>query len=450
MPLAPLSHANRLYNALYQAMSSGFPSTLKVVSDTFAHESHDMPSSEQEAKIRCERTAQADAQALAYAKDEFLAVVTHELRSPLNAIRGWAHVLRQGGNLSPLQIKALDAIDRNTDVQARLVDDLIDSQRILSGDLRLVTGHVSLATLVNQAVETLHPTATARRIVIEVQHEPLLDTVSVDGARVSQSLVRLLSNAIKFSPEGGTVRVHTAHRAPWVEVAVSDEGHGLSAEQLPHVFERFQQPGQANTRQKNGLGLGLSLAYQLVKLHGGQIKADSEGAGLGSTFTLQLPDHLADDVPASSGGPADLPLAGKRLVIVEDDDDAREILELVLREAQADLRSFSRSADAFEYLAQTPPGEQPDAMISDIAMPDEDGYTFMRRVRDMEVQQNRPRLVAVALTAFARAEDRLRALQAGFDNHLAKPIDSRTVQRTLATALEQHDQGSRVPARTLA
>lgn len=429
-------------------MSSGFPSTQKVV-DAFTHESHPMPSSQQEAMIRPERMAQAEAQALAYAKDEFLAVVTHELRSPLNAIRGWAHVLRQGGNLSPLQIKALDAIDRNTDVQARLVDDLLDSQRILSGDLRLVTGRVSLATLVNEAVETLQPSAMARQIQIELQHDPMLDTVTVDSARVNQSLVRLLSNAIKFSPEGGTVRIHTAHRAPWVEIAVGDEGHGLSAEQLPHVFERFQQQGLAHTRQKSGLGLGLSLAHQLITLHGGQIKADSPGPGLGSIFTVQLPDHLADDVPAATGT-RDAPLSGKRLVIVEDDDDAREILELVLREAQVDLRSFSRSADAFEYLAQASPHEQPDALISDIAMPDEDGYAFMRRVREMETAQGRPRLLALALTAFARAEDRLRALQAGFDNHLAKPIDSRTVLRTLAAALGRSRQEAALPVRPLA
>ncbi|RZI84859.1 MAG: hybrid sensor histidine kinase/response regulator [Rubrivivax sp.] len=429
-------------------MSSGFPSTQKVV-DAFTHESHSMPSSEQEAMIRPKRMAQADAQALAYAKDEFLAVVTHELRSPLNAIRGWAHVLRQGGNLSPLQIKALDAIDRNTDVQARLVDDLLDSQRILSGDLRLVTGSVSLATLVNEAVETLLPSAMARKIQIELQHDPMLDTMTVDSARVNQSLVRLLSNAIKFSPEGGTVSIHTAHRAPWVEIAVVDEGHGLTAEQLPHVFDRFQQPGQAHTRQKSGLGLGLSLAHQLIKLHGGQIKADSPGPGLGSTFTVQLPDHLADDLPVSTGAAGASPLSGKRLVIVEDDDDAREILELVLREAQVDLRSFSRSADAFEYLAQAAPHEQPDALISDIAMPDEDGYAFMRRVREMESAQGRPRLLALALTAFARAEDRLRALQAGFDNHLAKPIDSRTVLRTLAAAIGRSAQGAALPVRPL-
>lgn len=381
-------------------------------------------------------TSRAEADALAHSKDEFLAVVTHELRSPLNAIRGWAHVLRQGGNLSPLQLKALDAIDRNTQVQARLVDDLLDSQRILCGDLRLVLAQVSLATLVNQAVETLQPTAMARQVQITVDHDPVLDRVSVDAARVNQALVRLLSNAVKFSSEGQQVHVRTAHRSPWVAIEVRDEGVGIAADQLPHVFERFQQTGAANTRKNNGLGLGLSLAQQLMRLHGGQIVADSAGPGQGSTFTLQLPDRLADEVPAAAAsGAHDAPLVGKRVVIVEDDDDAREILELVLRDAQVELRSFSRSAQAYDYLAQASPHEQPDALISDIAMPDEDGYSFMRRLRALEAREGRPRLLTLALTAFARTEDRAHAQAAGFDKHLAKPIDSRTMLRTLAMAL---------------
>lgn len=378
---------------------------------------------------------QQAAPALNYSKDEFLAVVTHELRSPLNAIRGWAHVLRQGGTLTPLQLKALDAIDRNTQVQARLVDDLLDSQRILCGDLRLVLSPTCLATVVNQAAETVQPTAMSRQITLEVDHDPALDMVNVDAARLNQALVKLLSNAVKFSANDGKVHARTAHQPPWILIEVRDGGAGLTAEQLPHVFDRFQQPGHAHTRQTGGLGLGLSLASQFMQLHGGYIRAHSAGPGMGSTFTIHLPDRLAEDLPDPSSTVDGESLSGKRMIVVEDDDDAREILELVLQSAHVDLRSFSRSADAYAYLAGTSPAEQPHALISDIAMPDEDGYAFMRKVRALEASSGRPRLLALALTAFARPEDRLKAQQAGFDDHMAKPIDSRAVLRTLAMAL---------------
>lgn len=392
---------------------------------------------EREQVLLREQGARRDAETLASSRDEFLAVVTHELRSPLNAMRGWAHVLRRAGGLNALQEKALDAVDRNIQAQARLVDDLLDSQRILCGTLQLQWERTQLATLVDEAVDSLRDKATAKQIRIQVSHDASIDTVSADVDRLRQAVINLLSNAIKFSPEEGLVQVRTSRRPDGLAIEVKDSGLGLSSAQLPFLFNRFQQADSSSTRQQSGLGLGLSLAHQVIELHGGRLEASSEGVGRGATFTIHLPDR---------GGPPSSPtlrqtnlplnaLAGKRVVVVEDDPDGREILELLLRDAQVELRSFDRAAGAYEHLAHAPADQQPDALISDIAMPDEDGYAFIQRVRDLEVQQHRPRLVAMALTAFSTKEDRQRALAAGFDEHVGKPIDSHMVLQTLENAL---------------
>ncbi|HEY0856549.1 MAG TPA: ATP-binding protein [Albitalea sp.] len=396
--------------------------------------------------LQREREARSDAEAVALAKDEFLAVVTHELRSPLNAIRGWAHVLRHSAELQPAQIRALDAIDRNTQAQANLVDDLLDSQRILCGKLELERARVQLAAVIEEAAEAVRPAAQAKRIRLELSHDPALGIVNVDPDRLRQALLKLLSNAVKFTPEDGIVSVCSRHHADGVAIDVHDTGAGLELSQLPLMFDRFQQGDSSRTRRASGLGLGLSLAQQLIELHGGSIRVDSAGVGRGSTFTVELPrDALCDTRQAPDDPAAPASLAGKRVVIVEDDDDGREVLGLILRGAQIELHSFSRAAAAYDYLAHAPPHEQPDALISDIAMPDEDGYQFIRRVREMEGGQHRPRTVALALTSFARVEDRLRALKAGFDAHVAKPIDPERVLRTLAEILRL-TSGERAPA----
>ncbi|HUG23946.1 hybrid sensor histidine kinase/response regulator [Piscinibacter sp.] len=392
---------------------------------------------ERENLLQREREARTAAEAVVAAKDEFLAVVTHELRSPLNAIRGWAHVLRQSANLTPIQVKALDAIDRNTQAQARLVDDLLDSQRILCGELELTLARVPLAEVIDQAAATVQPAAQAKRIRLEVAHDETIGLVQVDTTRLRQAFVKLLSNAVKFTPEDGIVTLRSGVREHALAVEVRDTGIGLEPAQLPFVFDRFQQADSSSTRRANGLGLGLSLAQQLVELHGGRIVVESEGVGLGARFTVELPLHLllpngADGEATRTAGSS---LAGKRVVIVEDDNDGREVLGIILRGAKMELQSFDRAASAYEYLAQAPADQQPDAMISDIAMPDEDGYAFIRRVREMEDHRHRPHLVALALTSFTRAEDRLCALKAGFDAHVPKPIDPETVLRSLERAL---------------
>jgi len=383
-----------------------------------------------------EREARADAEAAAQAKDEFVAVVTHELRSPLNAIRGWAHVLRHSGTLNGTQVKALDAIDRNTQAQAHLVDDLLDSQRILCGKLELEMRQVPLADVLDEARESVQPAAEAKRIRLEVSHDRAIAQVHADPDRLRQALVRLLSNAVKFTPEDGIVMLRSELRDDTFAIHVKDTGIGLEPTQIPFVFERFQRADSSNTRRTGGMGLGLTLARQLVELHGGQVTVDSPGPGRGTTFTVQLPAHLLERAsPAVPEADAQSPLAGKRIVIVEDDADGREVLGLILRGAHAELHSFDRASAAFEYLAHAAPDEQPDALISDIAMPDEDGYAFIRRVRAMEGDEHRPHVIALALTAFSRVEDRMRALRAGFDAHVAKPIDPERVLHTLVDAL---------------
>jgi signal transduction histidine kinase/ActR/RegA family two-component response regulator len=398
------------------------------------------PARDAEALLALERQARQQAEAATQAKDEFLSVVTHELRSPLNAIRGWSHVLRHSGGLQPLQVKALDAIDRNTQAQVQLVDDLLDSQRILCGKLELVHGSVPLNRLLEEALETVQPAAEAKRIRLEVSHDSKVDLVRVDGDRLRHALVKLLSNAVKFTPEDGIVGLRSTVRTDALAIEVSDTGVGLDASQLSTVFERFRQADSSDKRRANGLGLGLSLARQLVELHGGGIEAFSEGVGQGSRFTITLPLNVLE---RGTGPEADLragsPLAGKRVVIVEDDDDGREVLGLILREAQVDLHSFDRAAKAYEYIAHVRGGEQPDVLISDIAMPDEDGYEFIRRLRRLEGREHRPHLVALALTSFSRQEDRAKALQAGFDEHVPKPIDPERVLRTVAQALGVDD-----------
>jgi PAS domain S-box-containing protein len=392
------------------------------------------------ALLQRERDARAEAEAATQAKDEFLAVVTHELRSPLNAIRGWSHVLRHSGELGSSQIKALDAIDRNTLAQAHLVDDLLDSQRILCGKLQLQTGRVPLGTLVEEAVEAVRPQALAKRIRLDTAHDPAIALVTADADRLRQAMLKLLSNAIKFTPEDGIVSVRTRRTADTIGIDVQDTGVGMEPAQLPAVFGAFQQADSSSTRRASGLGLGLSLARQLVELHGGRIVARSEGMGRGATFSIELPASAAcDDVSPEAPSTAPEGLAGKRIVLVEDDDDGREVLGLILRGAQVELHSFARAASAYDYLAHTPADQQPDALISDIAMPDEDGYAFIRRVRRLEGEEHRPHMMALALTSFARVEDRLRALKAGFDEHVAKPIDPESVLRTLADVLELPD-----------
>lgn len=389
------------------------------------------------ALLERERLARTEAEAVARSKDEFLSVVSHELRSPLNAIRGWAYVLRQVGGLSSVQERALDAIDRNTQAQARLVDDLLDSQSVLLGHFTLEMSPSMLAQVVDEAIDENRHAADLRHLSLKVAHDPSLQALNIDARRMRQAVSHLLSNAIKFTSAGGSVCVETRRVPEGAEIAVADTGIGIDSADLPHVFDRFAQVDGSYTRHHGGLGIGLSLTRQLVELHGGKVEARSEGKDRGATFVIRLPATEAASNAAACCGDAsgDYPLEGCKIMVVEDDLDSREMLELILRETHADLVTFDSARRAYDYLAALPPDQRPDALVSDIAMPEEDGYSFIRRVRSLSWPPGTRPMVALALTAFARDEDRIRSMKAGFDVHIGKPIDSAVLVETLRSAL---------------
>ena len=404
-----------------------------------------------EVVLALEREARREAEAQASAKDEFLAVVSHELRSPLNAIRGWAHVLRQTGELTHSQLRMLDAIDRNTQAQAQLVDDMLDTQRLLRGKIKLELRPVQLAPLIEQAVDVVRPAAAAKQIELQVRHEPTIESVQADPDRLRQALVNLLSNAVKFTPEQGRVEVGSGRRDGVVLISVSDNGIGIEPALLPRIFDPFRQAADASTRRQSGLGLGLALARQLVELHGGSVKARSAGLDQGATFTIELPvrrhhgTHSADAANKPNDelqpGPH---LAGSRIAIVDDDVEARQILELLLGRYQARTVAFSSVAAVYAYLETVAPEHCPQLLISDIAMPDEDGYSLLRRLRSLERRcAVQVPMRCIALTAFVTDKDRERALAAGFDAHLGKPVDPKQLVDAINKLLQT--QASEAP-----
>ena len=393
---------------------------------------------EREQLLARERAARGEAEALASAKDEFLAVVSHELRSPLNAIRGWAHVLRKTANLPEQQLRPLDAIDRNVAAQARMVDDLLDTQRLLRGKVTLERRTTPLAALIEQAVDTFRPLTTDKQLQLTVSHAPDVPMIEADPERLRQALVNLVSNAVKFTPAGGRITVGSRRlSADRVVVEVSDTGVGLEPTQAARVFEPFRQGSDtSSTRRQGGLGLGLALAKQLVELHGGRLSVHSGGPNCGATFSMEL-SAPPPTLPAPMDTPATPapPLAGRRVAVLEDDLEGRQILELLLRDEAMDAMFFSNAKDGFAYLSAVSPERRPEVLISDIAMPGEDGYSLIRRVRELHRRRGEPAMRAVALTAFASPSDRLRALAAGFDAHLGKPMDPEQLRNTLQELL---------------
>jgi CheY-like chemotaxis protein/anti-sigma regulatory factor (Ser/Thr protein kinase) len=352
-------------------------------------------------------------------RNAFLAYVSHELRSPLNAIRGWAHLLRKAGPLTPPQAHALDAIERSVSTQSRLIEDLLDSQRLQGGDGALRMQRVDLESVLREAIEVVQPSLDERRqdLLVRARSQP----VDVDADRLRQVLVNLLTNAVKFTPACGRIEVLAERRGEWMAIEVTDNGIGLAPEWVSQAFEPFRQGAQADRGRHGGLGLGLTLARRLVELHGGRLSAHSAGPGRGSTFLIELP------LPAQ-------PRA--RVVIVEDDDDTRCMLEHLLREQGYDTAAFSRSADAFNYLAGLPSEATPRLIVSDIGMPDEDGCSFIRRVHAMHADRNAKSPPAVAVTGFTSDAARHRALDAGFEAHLPKPVDPNALQTTVERLLQ--------------
>ncbi|HEX8338399.1 MAG TPA: response regulator [Pyrinomonadaceae bacterium] len=382
-----------------------------------------------------EQAARAEAEAANRAKDEFLATLSHELRTPLTAILGWARLLRSGNLPEGAVGGAVETIERNAKAQAQLIDELLDVSRIVTGKLHLDTRPVEIGPVIEAAVESVRPAARAKKIRLEVELEPLGGTLLGDAGRLQQVAWNLLSNAVKFTPEGGRVGVLLRRAGPDAEVRVEDTGQGIGADFLPHVFDRFRQADGSTTRQYGGLGLGLAIARHLVELHGGAISADSEGEGRGSSFTVRLPlaappvtaepEHAPGDDVSPPARPA--ALKGLRVLVVEDEADTRELIAFALTGAGAEVKTAARAQEAHDTLE----GWTPDVLVSDIGMPDIDGYAFIGEVRRREADSG-GRLPAVALTAYASVEDRRRAISAGFQTHLAKPLDPAEIVAVVA------------------
>jgi PAS domain S-box-containing protein len=363
-------------------------------------------------------------------KDEFLAILSHELRTPLNAILGWSEVLQHRRDDEAMMERGLQAISRNVKAQVKLIEDLMDVSRIGSGKMRLEVRPIELAPIVAAAVDAIRPAAEAKQIQVRTVLDPS-GAVLGDPDRLQQVVWNLVSNAVKFTPKKGRIQVAVSRVNSHVEIAVSDNGQGISSEYLPRVFDRFSQEDTSMRRQFGGLGLGLTIARELVELHGGTIEARSEGDGKGATFVVKLPRSLVHPPPAGEArthptaevpGGAPLPrpdLRGVTVLVVDDDLATREVADAILSAHGARVMHAASAQDAVDALIRS----RPDVLVADIEMPGEDGYSLIHRVRELPARGGGA-TPAAALTAFARAEDRWRALDAGFELHLAKPIDA--------------------------
>jgi len=385
--------------------------------------------------------ARREAEEASRLKDEFLATLSHELRTPLTSILGWAKLLRSEGLDPESASKGLDAIERNAVAQTRLIADLLDVSRIITGKLRLEVRAVELASVIEAGVESVRPAAEARDVRLDVQLGGGAAPVSADPDRLQQVVWNLLSNAIKFTPQGGSVSVRLKYDREHAEVEISDTGRGIAPEFLPHVFERFRQADGRITREHGGLGLGLSIVRHLVEMHGGTISASSPGEGLGATFRFRLPllglrneeRGVGIEGAPDAGGetairnPDSAILSGLHVLVVEDDEDSREMLAAALKSAGARVTAAASAAEGFEAVGRL----RPDVLVADIGMPVEDGYSLIARVRALGAAAGGD-LPAAALTAYARAEDRARALAAGFQAHVAKPVEPRLLTETVA------------------
>jgi CheY-like chemotaxis protein len=364
--------------------------------------------------------------------------VSHELRTPLNAMLGWTHLMTRQGADQGVIMRGVGVIERNTRVQAQLISDLLDISRIVSGKLSLDIRQVDLPTVISDAIDTVQKDADEKGVVIERRLENTVGSIAGDPARLQQMVWNLISNAIKFTAKGGRVTVSLQRSGSDAAITVSDTGVGIKPDSLPHIFDRFQQADQSITRRFGGLGLGLSIVKHLVELHGGSIRAESPGDGQGASFTIVLPSSGREETRDAEALDArtrhDQPSAslnGIRVFIVEDEPDTREFLERYLAAAGAEVTAVSTATDALAKL----PDCEADILVSDIGLPDIDGYDLMQRVRRLEAK-NCGAIPAVALTAYARTEDRMRAFRAGYQAHLAKPVEPAELVATIASFAE--------------
>ena len=381
-----------------------------------------------------EQAARNEAEAASRSKDEFLAVLSHELRTPLNAIYGWTRMLSDAPLDPAMTARALQAIRRNADSLVKLVEDLLDVSRIITGNLRLEVRRVGLRAVIEAALDTVSPAAAAKGVRLETVLDEGAGPIMGSPERLQQIVWNLLVNAVKFTPRGGRVQVHLHRVNSHVQVVVSDTGQGIEPDLLPFVFERFRQGDSSSTRPHAGLGIGLALVRHLVELHGGSVSAESPGPGKGATFTVKLPVAMVmaspppaeraatlplEPAPASPPPPAVPPsLRGVGVLLVDDDLDGLDLASVILTSCGADVRACSTPLAALEAVA----GWTPDVAVLDIEMPGEDGFGVLRRLRAVAAERG-VRIPALALTAYGRPADRKRALAAGFNLHLAKPVD---------------------------
>ena len=404
---------------------------------------------ERERLLRSEQAARAEAERQGRLKDEFLATLSHELRTPLNAIVGWSQILQTTRDPTSEDFQeGLQVIARNARAQTQIIEDMLDMSRIISGKLRLDMQRLELADVIAAAVDTVRPAAEAKGIRVQPILDPRVGPISGDPNRLQQVLWNLLSNAVKFTPKAGRVQILVERIESSVKVSVIDTGEGIGPEFLPHVFERFRQADGSTTRRHGGLGLGLAIVKQLVELHGGTIRAQSPGAGKGSTFIVTLP--LTEVHPDPIEPPRSDPrrpsgrhvaamsmkvceeLTGVRVLLVDDEPDARAVLRRLLEDCRAVVSAASGAAEALVLLRT----ERPDVIVSDIGMPGADGYELIRQVRSLAPGDGGT-IPAVALTAYARADDRVRAIVAGFQHHVSKPVEPAELIAMVASAVRR-------------
>lgn len=431
--ISPLSHEGRVIGTL---------TIIEDVTERVAREAALQAQIEERSLLlSSEKLARNEAERANRLKDEFLATISHELRNPLNAILGWAHMMRLGKLNAANTERAIETIYRNAKSQTQLVADLLDVSRIISGKLRLDVRPLDLISIVTAAIDSIRPAAEAKSIRLQTMLDPAAGPISGDADRLQQIVWNLLTNAVKFTPKGGRIQVKVQRISSHVEIVVSDSGIGISKAFLPHVFDRFRQADATITRTHGGLGLGLSIVHQLVDLHGGNVSVQSEGEGKGATFTITLPfvgvvtsppeeteavhPTHSDELISFEGLPS---LQGLKVLVVDDEPDTRELIEEVLKECGSEVITSCSAADALVALQQ----HKPDILISDLGMPDEDGYSLISKIRALPPEQG-GLIPAAALTAYARAEDRLRVLRSGFQIHLPKPVDSAELVTVVAS-----------------
>ncbi|MDQ3062403.1 MAG: ATP-binding protein, partial [Acidobacteriota bacterium] len=381
---------------------------------------------ERERLLISEQQARENAETANRAKDEFIAIVSHELRSPLNAMLGWTRILQEQKPNEEMTSYALDVIVRNARSQSKLIEDLLDIARLNEGKLRLELLPIELAPIIVAAIEIIKPTTDAKNIRLNQSLDKAANFIVGDGERLRQIVENLLSNAVKFTPEGGRVDIGLERENNEAKIIISDTGQGISAEFLPQIFERFKQADPSTTRRHGGLGIGLSLARDLVELHGGTITAQSAGEGTGAIFTVSLPLRMIAPIKENSSGKVESmdsqgKLNGFWILAVDDEADAREIVSFMLQINGAKVTTANSAVEALEILKESN-GHLPDVLLSDISMPNESGYALLEKIRALP-RENGGEIPAVALTAFNRPEDRQSAFEAGFQRHLGKPVE---------------------------